>query len=917
VAKPESSLSARDMEGRAVRDPAGWTADVVSSDGRTVRIRPVRPGDDESVLGLYERLSPESMYLRFFSPVPAPRARDIERLTQVDHDQHVVIVAELGDELSAMARYDCLASGDAAEVAFVVDDAQQGCGLGTLLLEHLAAIGRAQGIRRFVATTLPDNRRMLEVFGDAGYEVTSHFEQGTVEVSFSIDATAASVAAQLDREHRAEARSVAELLAPSSIAVVGASRQPATIGHEILRNLLGGGFNGPTYPVNPNAHAVAGVRAYPAIGDIPDDVDVAVVAVPADAVPAAVQQCAAKGVRGLVIISAGFAEIGGDQAQAERQLVELARRHGMRMVGPNCMGIINTNPDVRMNATFAPFVPTAGRIGFSSQSGALGIELLGRAAELGLGISTFVSVGNKADVSGNDLLQYWEDDPDTDVILLYLESFGNPRKFARLARRVSHTKPIVAVKSGRTQAGTRAAGSHTAALASSDVAVDALFRQAGVIRVDTLEELFDAAQIVAHQPLPPGPRVVIVSNGGGPAILAADACASAGLEVPELSTATQAELRAFVSPDAGVRNPIDLVASATAETYERALRTVLADDQIDAVLVIFVPPLVTQPDEVADAIRAAAGHTETKPIAACFLGRHGIPDALRASRPDDRSIPSFAFPESAAAALGHASGYAAWRLRPAGVVPHFVDVDAERARAIVAEGVTASPDGVWLDADVAQALCECFGVTVARSRRVAEASDAVNAAEDLGYPVALKAGSGAIVHKTDVGGVHLNLGSAEDVRNAFTTMQTGLGDEMGGAMVQPMIGAGVETIIGVTRDPLFGSLVVFGMGGTAAELVRDTTLRILPITDLDAHEMVRSLRTSPLLFGYRGTPPADVDALQQLVLRIGRLADGLPEVAEMDCNPVIVSQEGATVVDVKIRLVPLPPSPLPGVRRMR
>src|SRR5918994_2956162 len=474
----ESSPSARDANGNAVPDLAAWTADVVSADGRTVRIRPVRPGDDERVLALYERLSPESMYLRFFSPLSAPRARDVERLTQVDHDQHVVIVAEVGDELGAMARYDCLVPGDAAEVAFVVDDAQQGHGVGTLLLEHLAAIGRVQGIRRFVATTLPDNRRMLEVFRDAGYEVTSHFEQGTIEVSFSIDATEASLAAQLDREHRAEARSIAELLAPSSIAVVGASRRPGTIGHEILGNLLRGAFNGPTYPVNPNAHAVAGVRAYPAIGDIPDDVDVAVIAVPADDVPAAVQQCAAKGVRGLVIISAGFAEIGGDQAHAERQLVELARRYGERVGGPNCMGIINTNPEVRMNATFAPFVPTAGRIGFSSQSGALGIELLGRAAELGLGISTFVSVGNKADVSGNDLLQYWKDDPDTDVILLYLESFGNPRKFARLARRVSRTKPIVAVKSGRTQAGSRAAGSHTAALASSDVAVDALFRQA-------------------------------------------------------------------------------------------------------------------------------------------------------------------------------------------------------------------------------------------------------------------------------------------------------------------------------------------------------------------------------------------------------------------------------------------------------
>ena len=699
--------------------------------------------------------------------------------------------------------------------------------------------------------------------------------------------------------------------------MIGASRRPRTIGHEVLRNLLRSGFNGPVYPVNPNARAIAGVRAYPSITEVPDAVDLAIVTVPAAEVPEAVHQCAAKGVRGLVIISAGFAELGRDRADVERELVEFARRNGMRVVGPNCMGIINTNPAVSMNATFAPFVPTPGRLAFSSQSGALGIELLGRVAELGLGISTFVSVGNKADVSGNDLLQYWEEDADTDVILLYLESFGNPRKFARLARRVSRKKPIVAVKSGRTQAGTRAAGSHTATLASSDVAVDALFRQAGVTRVDMLEELFDVAQVLAHQPVPLGRRVAIVSNGGGPGILTADACAGAGLEVPELGAETQARLRDFASPDAGVRNPIDLVASAAATTYERALRTVLRDDEVDAVIVIFVPPLVTQPDDVARAIRTAAGDAGPKPIVACFLGSHGIPDALHSTQPDERSIPSFAFPESAASALGRAAGYGAWRRRPEGTVPELPGVNAVPARAIVSELVGGSTDGVWLDADVAQSLCDCFGIPVVRTVSVATASGAVDAAEELGYPVALKAGSGAIVHKTDVGAVHLNLASSAEVSDAFTAMQERLGDDMGGAIVQPMVGAGVETIVGVTRDPMFGSLVVFGMGGTAAELVRDTALRILPITDLDAREMVRSLRTSPLLFGYRGSPPADVDALEGLLLRVGRLADELPEVAEMDCNPVIVSPEAVTIVDVKVRLVPLPPSPLPGVRRMR
>ena len=916
MAEPNAPVRASRSDGVAL-SPERWSAFLVSADGRTVRIRPITVDDDERVLQLYAHLSPESMYLRFFSAVPAEMARDIERLTEVDQDEHVVIAAEVDDELVALARYDRQPPGDVAEAAFVVDDEHQHRGLGTLLLEHLAAIGRERGIRRFIATILPHNRPMLEVFRDAGYEVTSRFEQGTISVSFSIDPTDASLAAQLGREHLAEARSIRELLAPSSIAVVGASRRPRTIGHEVLRNLLRGGFTGPTYPVNPNARAVGGVRAYPTITDVPDPVDLAVVSVPAAEVPEAVRQCADKGVRGLVIISAGFAELGRGHADAERELVEIARRHGMRVVGPNCMGIINTNPDVSMNATFAPFLPTPGRVAFSSQSGALGIELLGRADELGLGISTFVSVGNKADVSGNDLLQYWEEDPDTDVVLLYVESFGNPRKFARLARRVSRKKPVVAVKSGRTQAGTRAAGSHTAALASSDVAVDALFRQAGVIRVDTLEELFDAAQVLAHQPLPTGRRVAIVSNGGGPGILAADACAGAGLEVPELTSATQAAMRSFTSPDAGVRNPVDLIASASAETYERALRTVLADEVIDAVLVIFVPPLVTQPDKVAAAIRNAAQTVDSKPLVSCFLGSHGVPDSLRASAPGERSIPSFAFPEAAVAALGRASEYAAWRHRPDGSVPRLRGIDIHRARALVSEQLALSPDGVWLDAGVAHELCECFGIAVAPMLTADTESAAVEASKKLGYPVALKAASGGIVHKTDAGGVELGLAAADDVRVAFAAMHERLGDQMGGAVVQPMVEAGIETIVGVTRDELFGSLVVFGMGGTAAELIRDTALRILPITDIDAHEMLRSLRTSPLLFGYRGAPPTDVDALEHLLLRVGRLADEVPEIAELDCNPVIVTPTGVAVVDVKVRLVPLPPSPLPGVRRMR
>jgi len=899
--------------------PKHWESDVVLADGGTVHIRPVRPDDGDRLQDLYSRLSDESLYLRFFSPVPPPTARQLEQISEIDYERRFSLVAELGDDIVAIARYDRTGDDDAAtaEVAFSVQDDQHGRGLGSILLEHLAAVAREAGIRRFEAWTMPNNHKMLRVFSDAGFEVTRRFDAGTVEVSFAIEPTPESVAVQRDREHRAEARSMARLLAPRSIAVVGASRTRATIGHEVLRNLLAGGFTGPVYPVHPTASSVAGVRAYPTVGDVPDRVDVAVVAVPATAVREVVEDCARAGVQGLVVISAGFAEVGGDHAGAEHEIVSIARRHGMRMIGPNCMGIVNTNPDVSMNATFAPFAPVRGRVGFASQSGGLGIELLARAGRLGLGVSTFVSTGNKADVSGNDLLQFWEEDPDTDVILLYLESFGNPRKFARLARRISHTKPIVAVKSGRTTAGTRGASSHTAALATPDVAVDALFHQAGVIRVDTLEELFDAAIVLAHQPLPRGRRVAIVSNGGGPAILAADACEAVGLKVPELSAETQAALRAFVSPDAGVRNPVDLVASASADTYERALRTVLADADVDAVIPIFVPPLVTRAEDVAAAVVAAAAGAPDKPVVSCFLGRDGTLDLLPGTAAAVSPIPSFAFPEGAAAALARAATYAEWRAKPRGVAARLDGIDEAGARALVDGRLALHPEGEWLDPELASRLCATVHVPVVETVAVASRVEAARAADRLGYPVALKAGSGRIVHKTDVGGVRLGLAGAEAVRAAYDDMAARLGDEMGGAVVQPMAAPGVETIVGVTRDPSFGSLVVFGIGGFAAELTRDTALRILPLLDTDAHELVRSLRSSPLLFGYRGTPEADVAALEDVLLRIGRLAEIVPEIAEMDCNPVVVSATGALALDVKVRLAPPPPGPPPGVRRMR
>ena len=558
----------------------------------------------------------------------------------------------LGDEIVAAARYDVTEPG-VAEVAFVVADEHQGRGVGTLLLEHLAVIARAQGIHSFAADTLPTNSKMLGMFAAAGWDRDCRFESGTVRTRFSIVPTAQSLAAISDREHVAETASMARLLAPGAVAVIGASREDAKIGSKVVSNLVAGGFRGAVHPVNPHAESIAGLPAYASIADIPGRVDLAVVVRPANDVLGIVDECARKHVHALVILSAGFAEAGDAGATLQREIVSRARVNGMRVVGPNCLGIANTAPSVRLNATFSPTPPVEGNVAFLSQSGGLGNELLSQAAARGIGISEFVSVGNKSDVSGNDLLQYWEDDPRTDVILLYLESFGNPRKFARIARRVSHRKPIVAVKSGRTAAGSRAASSHTAALASSDVAVDALFRQAGVIRVDTLEELLDTAQMLATQPVPRGPRVAIISNAGGPGILAADACAGAGLRVEELSAATEAKIRASITTTSSVHNPLDLGGSAAAEQFARAVPIVLDDDAIDAVIVVYAPPVVTDAHAVARGLAGAVAEAGgSKPVVACFLGRLDVAGDLRGNGATRPTIPTFAFPEAAARALG-------------------------------------------------------------------------------------------------------------------------------------------------------------------------------------------------------------------------------------------------------------------------
>ncbi len=875
-----------------------------------MHIRPISPDDADRLRAFHEGLSPESIHYRFFSPHPRLTDAEVEHFTVVDHRDRVALVATLGDAIVGVARYERLAERDSAEAAFVVADEHQGRGVGALLLEHLGAAARECGITRFEASVLTTNQAMLTVFRTAGFAETTQFEGSVIEVELLIEPGEEARAAIEHREHKAEAASVARLLTPRSVAVVGAGRSPDSVGHVVLANLRAAGFAGPVYPVNPRADAIAGLPAYTSLATTPGPVDLAVVAVPAGAVLDVVHDAIDKEVHGLVVLTAGFSEVGDHAGQDE--LRDLARGNGLRLIGPNCIGVVNTA--ISLDATFSPFAPVPGRIAMQSQSGALGIVLLERSARMGLGVSTFVSVGNKADVSGNDLLQYWEDDPGTDVVLLYLESFGNPHKFARIARRVSRRKPIVAVKSGRSSAGVRAASSHTAAMASPDVAVDALFHQSGVIRVDTVDELFDVALLLDTQPLPAGNRIAIVGNSGGPMILATDACVGEGLEVPELSADTQAALRAVADPNAAVANPVDLVASATPAQFEQALRLVVADERVDAVIVVSTTLVAAPADEVAEVAGRVAAST-TKPVLGCFLAAPDLPSRLPGEEPP-QAVPVYGSPEPAARALARAARYGAWRRRRPGTVPALNDADLEAAKAGVEGYLAASPDGGWLTPESVTQVLSAMGIPVVRDQEVGDAEAAGRAAAALGFPVALKAAGAGLVHKSDIGGVALDLPTADDVVAVYRDMAERIGSAMTGALVQQMAAPGVETIVGVVQDPLFGPLLMFGMGGTATELLGDRSFRILPVTDVDADELVRSLRSSPLLFGYRGAPMADVAALQDLLHRVAHLAGEVPEMAELDINPVIVSPNGAVAVDARILARPVPAGPPPDLRRL-
>lgn len=877
--------------------PRHWEADVVLSDGGTVHLRPIIPADADQLVSFHGRLSDRTRYFRYFGPYPRMPKRDVERFSNVDYTNRVAFVALLGDDIVAVGRFDRLGERDSAEAAFVVQDEHQGRGLGSILLEHLAAAARDCGLRRFVAEVLAENSAMVRVFRDAGYQVRRAMEEGVVHLEFDIDPTEESLAVARAREQAAEARSVHNLLHPRSVAVIGASTDHHKIGHAVLVNLLTADFAGPVYPVNPEHRSVRGVRAYPSVLDIPDDVDLAVVAIPAPGIDEVLDACLAKGVKALVIVSSGFSESGPDGREIERRMVRSARVHGMRVVGPNALGVVNTDQGNRLNATLAPRLPGSGRTGFFCQSGALGVAILATATERGLGLSTFVSAGNRADVSGNDMLQYWQTDPATDVVLLYLESFGNPRKFARLARRLARSKPIVVVKSGRNAV---RAGLAATSVQVDETSVQTLFEQAGVIRVESVAQMFDTALLLAHQPLPAGERIAVVGNSSALGMLAADVAQGEGLRLS--------------------CEPVDVGAAAEPEEFAAAVREAALREDVDALVAVFAPPVAVPGTAYARALREAlqqAGTTATKPVVTTFLAAEGVPDELAVPGSDGSaawgSIPSYPSPERAVLSLARATRYARWRSAPQG---HFVrpeGIAEDRARDVVERLLT---DGEHrLTDDEAVELLGCYGIELVPFRRVRSADEAAAAADELGYPVAVKSAGEHLRHRSDLVGVRLDLINAEAVRAACQDLARM--SEVDDVYVQRMADRGNSCVIDLMDDPSFGTLVSFGLSGVASELLGDKAYRAVPMTDADVAALVRAPRAAPLLAGYRGDEPADLSAVEDLVLRVATLVEDLPEVCELTLQPVLASARGARVTGARVSVRRSSAAPDTGPRRLR
>lgn len=876
---------------------AALEADVVLRDGSTLHLRPARASDRPALEQLDRRLTSEG----WRDDLSLVR---IARLPAGEGGLPLVLVGESAGAIGAIATCVPSALGPGhADVAFAMEHALQGRGIGTAMLDLLARAAWDRGVRVFHAEFRRDNDAIMRMFAGSGFEVAHRTDGAICHVTISLEHTQKYAERAAERSETAATASVRSFLEPRSVAVVGASPTRGKIGAEILQNLIADGFTGRLVAIHPTAARIGDVPAYPRVTAVPEELDLVVICVPAAAVAGVVDDCIEKRVKALLVITAGFAETGAAGGALEADLVARIRRAGMRMVGPNCMGLLNTDPGVRLNATFSPVSPPEGRIAMSTQSGALGLAILDYARELNIGLSTFVSIGNKADVSTNDLLQYWAQDARTSVVLVYVESFGNPRKFSQIARRLARLKPIVAVKAGRSEAGARAASSHTGALASRDDIVDALFRQAGVVRTSTLEQLFDVAMILAHQPVPRGRRVAVLTNAGGPGILAADACEAHGLQLPPLGDASVAALRAVLPPQASVANPVDMIASASAAQYEQALDIVLRDDRVDSVLVIFIPPLVTKTEDVAQAVRRAVARHPGKTVLGIFMSVRGAASLIA-------PIPSFRFPENAASALARVAAYGEWLGTPEPVPPAGIG-RPDLARATVAAALARG--GGWLTSAETAGLLDAIEIAAAASAVVTSAEEAVQAASRIGYPVVLKAVGPRLVHKTEVGGVLLDLTDADAVRRGFSDLRGRLTDQMAGALVQPMITGGVEMLVGAVEDATFGPVIAVATGGTQAELLADSQIRLHPLDDRQAGEMIDGLRGAALLRGFRGAPVADEAALRRALLGVSALAGWCPELREFEINPLMVLRQGVRAVDVRARVE----KPGPPVTTMR
>nr|WP_084100105.1 bifunctional GNAT family N-acetyltransferase/acetate--CoA ligase family protein [Knoellia flava] len=876
--------------------PVQWEADVVLRDGSVAHLRPIRPSDEAAIHEFHSRQSEESIYLRFFAPLKRLSDKDVHRFTHVDYEDRVALVLTLRDDIIGIGRYDRIEPGS-AEVAFNVSDHYQGRGVGSVLLEHLAAIAQEFGITRFTAEVLPQNRKMLTVFSEAGYEVSRKVEDGIVALHFDIEPTDRSKAVAMSREHRAEAISVSRILRPRRVAVIGAGRSETSMGHHFLKNLLDAGFTGEVHPVNAKAKKILGRRTFGTIGDVPGPVDLAVVAVPAEKVLKVVDDCAAAGVGSLLVISSGFGEGGGEGDELQAELVRRVRGSGMRIVGPNSFGLINTDREFSLNASLSPVMPPAGHLGLFAQSGALGIAVLASAARRNLGISVFASAGNRVDVSGNDLMQYWIDDDGTHAVGLYLESMGNPRKFSRIARNLGLIKPVIVVQSGVSSYGVPP-GHRVRTTKVRPAVFSAMLRQAGTIRVSNVHQMFDVAQLLVHQPLPSGRRVAVVGNSSALGALSAGAVAGRGLTV--------------------THGPVNLPSEASAEEFREALARAFDDPDVDSVLTCFIPPIVAHDEDVTEAVRRAARGSD-KTCVATFLGMRGVDSSTSMDEGGDtgQAIPIYAMPEDAAYALAKATKYAEWRNKDHGVPVAPAGINRRVAEDVVHTVLSVSPEGRRLDADETAALLTAYGIEVWPSRKATTVEEAVAAADEIGYPVVVKSTAPMLRHQGGVTGVRVDLGSEHAVREAWASLHERLSPLAAGQLeVQRMATPGVACVVTADEDALFGPVVSFGVSGLPTELLDDIAHRIPPLTDVAVSELISSVKAAPVLHGHRGSTPVHRAALADLIARVSVISDDMPEVVSLRLNPVNAHPGGVEVLGAEVTVAPVERRADPGRRSL-